>query len=88
VQLGTSYSSASSVQTISTNAVTLCTNMKKAGIEVYTVGFQLGGSAVAIDTLSKCATDANHFFNSSTGDQLKAAFREIAMRISTLHIQS
>jgi len=60
--------------------------MKLKGIEVYTVGFQLGGSKLATDTLSKCATDASHFYNSTTGDALKAAFRDIALKISTLYL--
>jgi hypothetical protein len=59
--------------------------MKAKGIEVYTVGFQLDNQT-AIDTLSKCATDASHFYNSSTGDALKAAFRDIALKISTLYL--
>lgn len=63
-----------------------CTAMKAKGIEIFTVGFQLGGSQIAIDTLSSCATDANHFYNSSTGDALKAAFRDIALKISTLYL--
>ena len=67
-------------------AVAQCTAMKNAGIEIYTVGFQLGGSQLAINTLSSCATDANHFYNSTTGDALKAAFRDIALKISTLYL--
>ncbi|MFT3733327.1 MAG: pilus assembly protein [Hyphomicrobium sp.] len=67
-------------------AVAQCTAMKAKGIEVYTVGFQLGGSQLAINTLSSCATDADHFYNSSTGDALKAAFRDIALKISSLYL--
>lgn len=67
-------------------AVAQCKAMKDKGIEIYTVGFQLGGSQFAIDTLSSCATDANHFYNSSTGDALKAAFRDIALKISSLYL--
>ncbi|MBS0270486.1 MAG: VWA domain-containing protein, partial [Proteobacteria bacterium] len=54
-----------------------CKAMKDKGIEVYTVGFQLDNQT-AIDTLTACATDVNHFYNSTTGDALKAAFRDIA----------
>ncbi len=60
--------------------------MKASGIEVYTVGFQLGDSKLATDTLSGCATDPDHFYNSTTGDALKAAFRDIALKISTLYL--
>ena len=71
-----------------TQARTLCDNMKKAGvaIEIYTVGFQLGGNQTAITTLSQCATDSAHFYNTSTGDELKQAFRDIALKISTLRL--
>jgi Flp pilus assembly protein TadG len=69
-----------------TQAKAICTSMKANGIEVYTVGFALGGNATAIGTLSNCATDADHFYNSTTGDDLKAAFRDIALKISTLYL--
>lgn len=70
----------------------ICDDMKKKDadgndhIEIYTVGFQLGNNRTAIDTLSYCATDASHFYNSTTGDALKAAFRDIALKISTLYL--
>jgi Flp pilus assembly protein TadG len=69
-----------------TQAKAVCSDMKKNGIEVYTVGFQLGGNQTAISTLSNCATDTAHFYNSTTGDALKAAFRDIALKISTLYL--
>lgn len=69
----------------SAQAVSQCTAMKAKGIEVYTVGFQLDNQT-AIDTLSSCATDSSHFYNSTTGDALKAAFRDIALKISTLYL--
>lgn len=71
-----------------TQARTLCTNMKAAdvNIEVYTVGFQLGGNNTAITTLKKCATDASHFYNTSTGDELRAAFRDIALKVTNLRL--
>jgi Flp pilus assembly protein TadG len=69
----------------SAQAVSQCNAMKAKGIEVYTVGFQLDNQT-AIDTLSSCATDADHFYNSTTGDALKAAFRDIALKISTLYL--
>jgi Flp pilus assembly protein TadG len=67
-------------------AKSVCKDMKANGIEVYTVGFQLGSNQTAIDTLSSCASDASHFYNSTTGDALKAAFRDIALKISTLYL--
>ncbi|WP_414461683.1 vWA domain-containing protein [Hyphomicrobium sp. DY-1] len=70
----------------SVQASSLCTAIKAKGIEVYTVGFQIGTGTLADTTLKNCATDTNHYYNSSTGDALKAAFRDIALKISTLYL--
>jgi Flp pilus assembly protein TadG len=86
---GTSYGDYSSqASSAASKARTLCTNMKAAnvGIEIYTVGFDLGGDQGAINTLSQCATDSSHFYNTSTGDELRQAFRDIALKISTLRL--
>ena len=75
-----------------TQARALCTAMKAQGITVYTVGFQLGGNQTAIDTLSQCASaptnplDPVKFYNADDGDQLKQAFRDIALKLTSLYI--
>jgi Flp pilus assembly protein TadG len=71
--------------TVSNNAKTLCTNMKAKGIEVYTVGFQLDVQ-LAKDTLRDCATDSSHFYDASNGEELRQAFRDIALKIATLRL--
>jgi len=81
----TSCPSAANGVCSSAQAVSQCTAMKAKGIEVYTIGFQLNNQT-AVDTLSSCATDASHFYNSATGDALKAAFNDIALKISTLYL--
>ena len=65
--------------------------MKAAGIEIYTVGFafdELTGDerSVAEDTLRSCGTDIEHFYNTLSTDQLRSAFRDIAMKMSTLYL--
>lgn len=65
-------------------APSLCTAMKAKGIEVYTVGFQV--SAAAKTLLQGCATDASHYYDATSGDALRQAFRDIALKISTLRI--
>ncbi len=70
----------------STQALAICQGMKDKDIEVYTIGFQLAGNQLAINTLSQCATDANHFYNSATGDALSAAFQDIALKIMNLYL--
>lgn len=93
---GQSYGDTSSqATTISGNAVKLCANMKAAGITVYTVGFQLGGNTLAVNTLKACASrgendtaeNPSYFFNASNGDELRSAFRQIALQLSTLRIR-
>lgn len=69
-----------------TQARNLCTEMKKTGIVVYTVGFQLGGDAVATETLQGCASDPTKFYDATTGDALKAAFRDIALKAAPLRL--
>jgi len=69
-------------------ATSLCTAMKATvdggKIEVYAVGFQVSSTAKAL--LKNCATDDNHYYDATTGDALKAAFRDIALKISTLRL--
>lgn len=67
-------------------AKALCTAMKAEGITVYTVGFALGGNQNAINTLNQCATDPTKFYNAEDGEQLKQAFRDIALRLSSLYL--
>jgi len=81
---------------ISNNAVSICNNMKAAGIKVYTIGFQLGGSALAINTLKACASreaddpadNPSYFIAAESGDELRMAFRQIALQLATLRIRS
>ncbi len=40
----------------------------------------------ATTTLSGCATDSTKFYNTTTGDQLKQAFRDIALKINQLYL--
>ncbi|KAB2918512.1 MAG: VWA domain-containing protein [Hyphomicrobiaceae bacterium] len=63
----------------------VCANIKAAGIEVFTVGFDLH-EAKAIETLRRCATDESHFYLAENGDQLRQAYRDIALKISILRL--
>jgi len=64
----------------------LCTAMKAKGIVVYTVGFQLGGNQTAIDTVNQCATDSGKTYTADDGEQLKQAFRDIALKLTSLYL--
>jgi hypothetical protein len=60
----------------------MCAAMKTAGITVYTVGFGLGQTGSAVDTLRGCASEPHMFYNTTTGDELRNAFRHIATSIA------
>ena len=69
-----------------TQARAICTNLKATGIEVYAVGFEISEGGEADTTMSQCATSPDHYYNASSGDALRSAFRDIALKISTLRI--
>jgi hypothetical protein len=48
------------------------------------VGFQV--SSAARTFLTACATDASHYYDATTEVALQAAFRDIALKISTLRL--
>jgi Flp pilus assembly protein TadG len=81
-EYNTQYSATES----STQATSLCTEMKKTGIEVFTVGFAIGATGKAVDTLKACASDESHFYNAADGNALKQAFRDIALKSSPLRL--
>lgn len=77
--------------TVSNNAKQICTNMKTAGIEIYTVGFDLDAlpaadKARATDVLQSCGTDLSHFYDALNAEQLKNSFRDIALQLSQLYV--
>jgi hypothetical protein len=69
-------------------ATSVCTAMKApvsgGSIEVYTVGFQVSSAAKTF--LTSCATDAAHYYDATSEVALQAAFRDIALKISTLRL--
>lgn len=67
-------------------AEALCTNMKAAGVIVYTVGFADASTGSAAEFVENCATSAEHVYLPSTGAELQDAFRDIAVQISNLRI--
>ncbi len=83
---GAQYGDNSSQATTAlTQAKALCTGMKGKSITVYTVGFNIDSTA-AKDMLKNCATSNDHYYDTSGGDALKAAFRDIALKISKLRL--
>jgi Flp pilus assembly protein TadG len=69
-----------------TQATDLCTAMKAKGVTVYTVGFDVGNLASAKSIMEQCATDSTKVYIADNGEQLKQAFRDIALKLSSLYI--
>lgn len=79
------------MQTVSDRALAVCKTMKQNGIEVFTVAFDMSSlgtveAAIAKSTLQNCGTDISHFYNSLTVNDLQAAFRDIALKISPVRL--
>jgi Flp pilus assembly protein TadG len=77
--------------TVSNQAKNYCTEMKNQGIEIFTVGFALdevdsSERSTAEDVLRSCGTDISHFYPTLTVPELKAAFRDIAIKVSPVRL--
>lgn len=64
----------------------LCREMKKQGIEIFSIGFQLSSGAKAV--MRNCAStdtgSVKHYFEASTGAELDLAYQTIANNIERL----
>lgn len=67
-------------------ARSICASMKAQGITVYSVGFQLASGGEAEQTLNICATSEGHVYTAQNGTELRQSFRDIALKISALHL--
>lgn len=64
----------------------ICAAMKAKGVTVYTVGFAISPGGEAAETMEQCATDSDHSYSADDPDALRAAFRDIALKIATLRL--
>lgn len=64
----------------------LCASMKRAGIEIYTVGFDVVDDGRARELIADCATDPSHAYLASSSSELLQSFRDIALKISSLYL--
>ena len=67
-------------------AAKLCENIKKKGVIVYTVGFNISSDPDITNMMKTCATSAEYAYTPSGGTELKVAFRAIAQDINSLRI--
>ena len=73
-------------KTSSQQAVEICTKMKNDGIEIYTIGFDLGGNQTAINTLASCASSESNAYLAEDTASLQTVFRDIAVKLTDLHL--
>lgn len=64
----------------------MCTAMKRAGITIYSVGFDLRNGSTPFRTLAHCASDPGKFFDAKNAEELRQSFRAIALKISSLYL--
>jgi hypothetical protein len=64
----------------------ICTNMKAAGITVYTITFQSNISENTRTIFRNCASSTDKYFNAPSNASLITAFETIANQLSQLHI--
>jgi Flp pilus assembly protein TadG len=63
---------------------TQCTNIKAAGITLYTIAFQTGTTQEA--QLTSCATSSSHAFTADNSSELKNAFADIAAKLAPIYL--
>jgi len=83
-KLGSSASAAASRTAIALYGT--ATYLFFLAVFVYTIGFGITTGTPASDLMRNCATDPDHAYLASTGDELRQAFREIATRIASLRL--
>jgi hypothetical protein len=74
-----------SERSIDNRQQTTCTNVKAAGITVYTVQVNTGGDPTS-SLLKSCASDATKFFLLTSSDQIISTFQQIGTALSQLHL--
>jgi Flp pilus assembly protein TadG len=63
-----------------------CANAKAAGVIVYTLFVDLGGTSGNSAPLQTCATDAGKYFDLTTSGQIVSAFNQIGTELANLHL--
>ncbi len=63
----------------------LCTNIKEAGVILYTVQVNTGGDATST-LLQNCASSSDKFFLLTSSDQIVTTFQQIGTELSELRI--
>jgi hypothetical protein len=78
-------SSGSYVTYVNGRQAQLCTNIKNAGIEIYTVIFRETDTAT-VNMMRSCASSTQHFYRADNAQQLSQAFDAIGSGIGQLRL--
>jgi hypothetical protein len=81
------YHEGADVPTAVTTMLTLCDNIKQAGIHLYTVAFDIAvAERAVIDQLRACASGSGSAFAADDGTALVQAFSDIARHVQKLRL--
>ena len=84
--LGSGINTASEVEDeIDDRLETICTNMKTAGVIVYTITFNLNDFNTE-QIFANCASDSDKYYDSPSNAELTRTFRSIAAELKQLHV--
>ena len=79
------YHDNSSTSTANTLTSEVCTNAKAAGIEIFSIAFQVTNASL-ITLLTNCASSSARFFDATNSDQLANAFDAIGRQMTNLRL--
>ena len=65
-----------------------CTNAKAAGIVIYTIFVDLGGTQGNSTVLQNCATDASKYYDLTTSNAIVTTFNQIGEQITNLRVSN
>ncbi len=83
-RLGTTNSAQAHVE-LNNRTAQLCTNIKTAGILIYTITFQVSDPTIQ-NLMRNCATTQAMYFDSPSNSELQQNFQEIAAQLGKLRI--
>ncbi len=84
-RLGTNHSNSAMVQKMNDYTLEACTNVKNAGIKIFTIAFDIS-DGTTVDMLRRCASGEKYAFTAQTTGDLSATFAEIGNNLGDLRI--
>ena len=64
----------------------LCTNIKAKGIIIHTIAFEVPEGSPVEDLMKACAGNGGKYYDADDGEQLSAAFKQIALSLLNLRL--